>query len=371
MFNHINTSAVGGSAIRFFNTQMTNTVHCNQMDTCRLGVRFDASNIGDQGSAAAAQENTWYFPLTGFFAFQRDNLSPDPNWFTRNLNYTIPYTPQNSYMQPLAFVTYQLENATNDCEVPCPSCPNQRMAEIVSESGNYANLSIDEKYLLKKEVYQILDADSSYMYAGYSSDIILQDFYDSAATTNLTMFSFVNSLIQDSLSVFASAVNSWISPINHFEENEKSVNEIYLSTWAVGIYQLTQIQKDLLESVASENPLSGGDAVYTSRVMLGWDMPDFTNQINRIKFDQAFQKNDMEIKIYPNPAFEYFSVESSIDESFEISIENTVGQNIYYNSHVEPLERINTKKFSNGSYIILIKLKNTKIEYRNKLLISK
>ncbi|MBK8847727.1 MAG: T9SS type A sorting domain-containing protein [Bacteroidetes bacterium] len=347
-----------GSAIRFFNTQQLNTVHCNQMDTCRLGVRFDASSIGDQGSAAAAQDNAWYFPLTGFFAFQRDNLSPNANWFFRSGPIVLPYKPNGLQMIPSNFVSVSTGNVTNDCDVLCPGCPHQRMADIVTENGDFANLTMDEKYLFKKEVYQILDADSNYMYGGYTSDVVLQDFYDSAATTNLAMFGFVNSFIQDSLNVFASVIVSWISPINHFEENEKKVNEIYLNTWGMSVYKYTQQQQEILELIAAENSVSGGTAVYTARVMLGWDMADFSGNTARksnVISNQLLQLTG-DFYLLPNPAddnTQIFIIKGD-DIISVIKVYNAIGECIFNLSTDQSNVLLPTKHFSNGIYIISV-----------------
>ncbi|MBK8845015.1 MAG: T9SS type A sorting domain-containing protein [Bacteroidetes bacterium] len=357
MFNHINTSAVGGSAIRFFNTQMTNTVHCNQMDTCRIGVRFDASNIGDQGSGGAAQENTWFFPLSGHLAFYRDNLSPNPNWFTRTLTLSLPFSPQIIYMFPTSFVNYFLGNATNDCEVPCPGCPYERMADIALRNGEFAYLTNDEYYALSNDIYNALNEDGSLMYAGYTSDVVLQNFYDSLATTNIGMLSIVNNLLADSLNAFAGIVNNWVVPVNHQEENFKLVNEIYLNTWAIGIYYFNNNQQLILESIANENPMIGGDAVYSARVLLGCDMVDFIDNVNRKTDNIQINSKALKVKFFisPNPADHIINVyfEDKDSEAYSIEFKNVLGESlIYKHSNLNDFS-IDIEFLSNGIYLAI------------------
>ncbi|MBK8845848.1 MAG: T9SS type A sorting domain-containing protein [Bacteroidetes bacterium] len=353
--NIINSNLLSrmGSAIRFFNTQMTNTVHCNQMDTCRLGVRFDASNIGDQGSAAAAQENTWYFPqnpVGAYYAFYNIG-SPFPSWFYRPNSSNIPYFPLPPQMNPTGFENPQTGLQFNDCEVPCPGCPHQRMAEIVTEQNEFASFSEDEKYLLKYSVYEQLNSDPTYMYAGFPTDLILQNFYDSASNTNMGMLSIVNDLISDSLALFANVVNTWISPINHFEENAKAVNDIYINTWAVGIFIFNQEHIDALTQIASENPLSGGEAVYTARVILGWDLVDFTNSnLRQLKLETMHENKSFHV--FPNPAQNklYINCKIKSDEPGAIEIID-ISSKTKFKFNLKEYNEIDISNFSNGIYV--------------------
>ncbi|MFN0202345.1 MAG: T9SS type A sorting domain-containing protein, partial [Bacteroidia bacterium] len=52
-----------------------------------------------------------------------------------------------------------------------------------------------------------------------------------------------------------------------YEENERLVNEIYLSTLVQGIYLLDENQVSILEGIIHQCPLSGGKAVYRARAL--------------------------------------------------------------------------------------------------------
>jgi len=64
-------------------------------------------------------------------------------------------------------------------------------------------------------------------------------------------------------------VNSSITPENLSESNQQLFNEVFFSTWAEYIDTLDANQQAILEFIAYQNPYSGGDAVYSARVMLG------------------------------------------------------------------------------------------------------
>ncbi|MBK8845017.1 MAG: T9SS type A sorting domain-containing protein [Bacteroidetes bacterium] len=325
-------------------------------------MRFDASNIGDQGSAAAAQENAWYFPqnpVGAYFAFYKDALSLNPNWFYRPGPMALPFQPNPFQMSPVGFVIAQIGNSFNDCEVPCPGCPDQRMADIVAEQNEFAGLTSDELYFLKYSVYEQLRSDTSLMYAGYPSDLILKQFYDSASNSNMEMLLIVNDLIADSLALFANAVNSWISPINHFEDNMKVINDIYINTWAVGIYTFNQEQMDLLSQIANENPLIGGYAVYTARVMLGLDFADFINSNLRHLPNEVSSNKYKSFQIYPNPARNrlYINYQFEKNENATIELIDLTGKTKCYIS-IDSSTEIDISHLTNGVYMVKFSVDN-------------
>jgi hypothetical protein len=61
----------------------------------------------------------------------------------------------------------------------------------------------------------------------------------------------------------------FITPSNTMEINKKTVNDVYLNTWAQGRFEFTPQEYDVLYSIAIQNPIFGGIGVYSARVMLG------------------------------------------------------------------------------------------------------
>jgi hypothetical protein len=77
-----------------------------------------------------------------------------------------------------------------------------------------------------------------------------------------------------------------------------------------------------------------------------------SNQIPNVVYD-AFKLN-----IYPNPATEYFHVESNFPVQ-EIIVQTMDGKPVHrYNSTGEQLVRINTKDFTGGAYVVTVVSKN-------------
>ncbi|MCX8054869.1 MAG: T9SS type A sorting domain-containing protein [Ignavibacteria bacterium] len=81
------------------------------------------------------------------------------------------------------------------------------------------------------------------------------------------------------------------------------------------------------------------------------------------------EKDNMRLKIYPNPANNYINIES--DEGIsQVTIINSIGQLVgQYNINEEKTFRIYFDSISSGNYYILFKLKNN--DYLKKLIIEK
>ena len=113
----------------------------------------------------------------------------------------------------------------------------------------------------------------------------------------------------------ANTINNSFVPQTLIEQNRKTVNSIYLNTWASGIYSLTSQDSATLLNIALQNPLTNGDAVYSARVMLRIDA--FNNMNNREgNFANDEKSLDIEnslVRIYPNPNNGNMTVEYTLD----------------------------------------------------------
>ena len=134
-----------------------------------------------------------------------------------------------------------------------------------------------------------------------SFDQPLQAFYDSTLQTSMGQLNLVQNLIPSDTTE-AKTLVSVIQFRNHFEENERIVYEIYLATWSRGIEEFTTTQYDALLTITFENPISGGPAVYTARVMLDLDIDDFIPENGRHSQQVVNSPSTKPIgNVYPNP----------------------------------------------------------------------
>lgn len=289
-----------GTGIRYFNAT-TNIITCNDLFHNRIGVSLEGSNIGDQGDNSNSQDNKWNIYSGRLWDIRSLPTLPlsNPNWHSQSANY--PWTPDPLFIDPPGTIGFPYSPSTSSCTNPCPNCRQEEMYRIVTEDGDYALLTEDEIYVLKKEVFLEIQLDSIWVNMNTSFDQPLQAFYDSTLQTSMGQLNLVQNLIPSDTTE-AKTLVSIIQPRNHFEENERIVYEIYLATWSRGIEELTATQYDALLTIAFENPISGGPAVYTARVMLDVDIDDFIPENGRLSQQGINSSLTKPIgKVYPNP----------------------------------------------------------------------
>jgi hypothetical protein len=139
--------------------------------------------------------------------------------------------------------------------------------------------------------------------------------------------------------------NSNIAVSAVHEDNEKKVNEVYLNSIAKGNADYTADQLAILQFVAGQCPWDGGNAVFRARGMLALvqrviindesmceakSLPEDYNQGEKTVIEDIFVENDY-LKLYPNPAQNYVSIElqSEIDAEIQsVEIFNLNGQKL-------------------------------------------
>lgn len=116
--------------------------------------------------------------------------------------------------------------------------------------------------------------------------------------------------------------------IEQYDINEKTINMIYLTTYALGIDTFSTDQIEQLTSIALQCPHSGGPSVFIARQMLSSsdhissfdDSSLCSSQAERFAWQEQVQRYNC--SVFPNPAstVAYFSCElpSSITSSLDI-----------------------------------------------------
>ena len=126
-----------------------------------------------------------------------------------------------------------------------------------------------------------------------------------------------------------------------FEHNKKSVNDINLSTFASGIYTFDENQVGILDKIASQCPLTGGNAVFQARGMLKlvFGNINYNDDINCLSAQSHSEENDHTVSIlaqknnlnvFPNPTDGIITLrlDYPTDESTKVEIFNLSGKSI-------------------------------------------
>ncbi|MBL0053538.1 MAG: T9SS type A sorting domain-containing protein [Bacteroidetes bacterium] len=351
-----------GTGIRFFNTSIINSLLCNNMDGNRFGLRLENANIGDQGSTITAQDNVW------------TNITLDIEgigvpFFTRFHAHSIfpPWTPLPGKIFLLSNYPFPSGILNSDCDIFFPQPLRDQILGIVNQNGDFNLLSPDDQYAANQAAFQKLDADSTMMNQGDADDVVLQNYHDSIATTNMGQLANGANLNSSNLSS--------ISPSNNAEVNMKTLLGIYAVTWGIDIFDFTTEQFDALYNIASQNPITGGNAVYAARGMLHTFFDDDTmangkliHPVRAINL-KPYNKG----KLYPNPAndFAYYSIRLKKDETCTVQLIDLSGKILSATTSKTEncLILIPTTNLSQGIYCVRI-LINGMIFENHKLLKS-
>ncbi len=348
---HANTSTSLGVSIKGRGSLLGTQFKCNTSDGSYYGFYFDASGtaqtaLSDQGTLSSPNDNMWYNDVTNYYRIDGTYNNPNTiSWFYRN-----PYPNQYGPNEPVSLSYYiYLTQAQNPVAVNCQSCTNDQMMAgnsnspssesgsvlaptinndeldaIINESNNYQELDESFKYFEKQYAYKKLTANQQLLNT-IQSNYLLQ-----LRNSNIGSFEQIYREIENGNISNADALNSQISPVNIIEKNRKWVNGVYFDF----IIPQKAIPQNIiadLETLASSSPFINGDAVYSARAIVGFteEEPAETNNKNLEAYptNTISENNNIEIKVYPNPAKEFISIDiiGNTDKPLNFVLTNMLG----------------------------------------------
>ena len=283
---HKNTIKEVGTSILFGGSAFPSYLTCNEIGESVLGVALEwcGTGIGEQGGPDCADlsdnrwtnttwggweghtESFWSFGKTSKF-YVRGNLGSE---YIPDVNLNVPDPPEDPYFLPIQqpIINYECEYSDNCGSKSGKSGQNNYEAErkIANNEINYAVFPEEQEWLSKNYVYYKTKQDTAIL----DYNPVFSHFRDSMDITNAGLLYTINQMINDTSGNISQiiAYNNSITPENIVEENQKTVNNIYLNTFAQGTDSLTTIQKNQLISVAEQCPYKGGNAVFSARILL-------------------------------------------------------------------------------------------------------
>lgn len=161
------------------------------------------------------------------------------------------------------------------------------------------------------------------------------------------------------------------------EANRKTVNSIYLDSWHKCNFEFLPTDSAVLLAVALQEPLYGGDAVYSARVMLGLD-PIGGIILRQQNTEESLHQSKQEFacKIYPVPASDHLAIEHAEFEdaasSLHLEIYSLMGfkTGTYVLDPKSILHRLDISGLKNGVYFCRI-LQDHKVVFTGKLIVIK
>ncbi|MBK9672763.1 MAG: hypothetical protein IPO70_11050 [Bacteroidetes bacterium] len=162
------------------------------------------------------------------------------------------------------------------------------------------------------------------------------------------------------------SANSALSTTTNIQEYEKTVNDIYMTTVAKGIYTFTSAQKEHLNYIASLCPLEGGKAVYAARSIYAF-INSYQNYDDKnicgpfepeekikVKSEKDIKPANINFIVSPNPASDNLLLTYNTNEVDKLSfvLFNNLSEKVLdkiIDSKIIDLSRIN-----NGIYHYII-----------------
>ncbi|MCF8296441.1 MAG: T9SS type A sorting domain-containing protein [Saprospiraceae bacterium] len=258
-----------------------------------------------------------------------------------------------------------------DDPYPTVALRESKFGEIVREEIEWATLAEEFDYSCDEYVWGEFNADENWINLGTAEDTIYQNFYNYIFESNIDEFQEIRDLINSGDLDGALMENSNIIPENTYELNPQFVNNIYLDHIA-NFEEIPEESLQTLWQIASLTPWIGGPAVYTARIIIGFD-PDEHGLPYRFANPDSTDKKVYSAKLFPNPASNQLEIEfNTYAGEFNISFYNILGEEIFAKEIIANSNKfvLNLDKIKTGIYFVNI-TKNKEVICKEKIVVIK
>ena len=200
---------------------------------------------------------------------------------------------------------------------------------------------------------------------GDTSDYVYLAFYNSMLSSDAAHYMNAMAAMDTNNFIIAQSELNLIADTNRINNNHIVVGNIYLNTWALDNYVLTDDQVKVLTDIAYSDPFINGDDVYTARMMLNIN-PDVDVDTKSAQYSTAKPQiiKENTVKVYPNPAKETVTIafDQPISGEGIVEIWNIMGNKLLSNtipkSYIQ--QNVNVSSLSSGIYFYIIKVNGDK-----------
>jgi parallel beta-helix repeat protein len=303
---------------------------------------FDESDlIGNQGDAGNSHSNYAYGP------FENAN-----DWCTYHLNtvnganfYFNPNDP--SYLQSftqggnLESFFFQFTPSASAQLFDCPQFVLRDESDNIDSStdsiegiSSIIGANEVEEWMNNRVLFEQLTMDSTQI-----EELGFETFYDTTLQTGIAALAAFTIALQTD-SAFSNEQNiEAITNINnevpeelYWEANEKKLNEIFLSTVAIGIDTFTEDQESFISAMALSCPSVDGFAVFKARslyAILVYSIVYFDDSLcSAISQKRSVSETEDTLICYPNPTsnFTLIGIGQPLDGQQELIVYDYIGQ---------------------------------------------
>lgn len=301
------------------------------------GFKFESATVGVQGTPSQPWDNsfTQNFPITSAIrGIGSIALQQAWNYKNNNSNYLFEYGPQQNAMPGAVGCPV---STPASCSIDADFMINGLSSVVETSEDNFIE-NVEENIYLKQ--YSMMSNNNS-------EDVISDSYLSDQA--NISKFISINKLINQKEYYSADSLNHLIVPANLIEQNLKTVNEVYIRTWALGNYNLSNEDYNTLIEIASQDPSKSGYAVVNAWVMTR--RFDIAADVKHSNSSKIHLKSN--ILLYPNPAKDNLTI-NGVENASVIIINDVFGRfvtKIENQSNSNSLE-VSLKEINKGVYFL-------------------
>ncbi|MBK7965936.1 MAG: hypothetical protein IPK10_12070 [Bacteroidetes bacterium] len=143
---------------------------------------------------------------------------------------------------------------------------NETFGGIVTDSTRYPDSYYDEfRYNARQMTFILLKKDPDLIVMDDDSDTSFVSFYNETLESNINKIDSLETLLSKRQFVEADTLLNHFTDTNNIEHNYKRVYKLYIKQQVYGDTSLSSTDRDELNAIAYEHPLTGGLAVFVAR----------------------------------------------------------------------------------------------------------
>ncbi len=315
IFNPINPNPNPGW---FFPDQNGDAFDCETQNVC--GTR-DNGDPTDMSALEMMIANNTYNPA---------DFPDESKWMARIFLFQKLMQQPDALSNPELLAFY---NANLNGNIDKINQIREQTAALYNKSSSDSTLLVNNDSLLQATMLSIENCEKSYS----DGSITEQQYISTVTNLKQVISNIVNSSKQimalvktqkdqtaDNIRFF----NAAVSTTEHYEANEKFVNDLYLRTAAKDNMQIDASDQSPLLSIAHECPFLGGEAVILARILYRLVNPleeyndyPLCHSLGLMRHRSPETKSGMESLIYPNPADNTATLVYSLENDSKTSLQ--------------------------------------------------
>lgn len=240
--------------------------------------------------------------------------------------------------------------------------------KIVNDSVGYDYAPDESRYYNRENAYKLMKRDSSLV-----SSTSREEFMEATEVENMGMLVTVSDTIASGDLTTAENINNGIVDTNVIENNKRTVNDIIISRTINGVLILSASDSSTLLSIALQDAIHGGEAVYRARAILRLRIADNNSGSQARTTKDAipfFTRTNIEVYPIPSSGLIYIKTDNTLIRM--IKVQDVIGRIILEKQWKSDnnICKLDLNSLVSGCYSLLINDDSGKL-YVNKIILNK